>query len=180
MKKVQINYSGDTKTVSYNVWKKGIENPEKFFGKLFPGSVRGTGNEIERDGDDTGGEITIFPYVGAGSSTYRYSITENTIKKSDIRKIVKEEIIKALKEAIEPSEYLKQKFPEVIEYDRTTKLSDLNWTVLTNKQWTNEDAYEFQSAAGYSPMGYGGPYKFDEESIDGGNFEYTWHCAASS
>ena len=105
---------------------------------------------------------------------------ENTIKKSDIRKIVKEEIQKVLKEAIEPSEYLKQKFPEVIEYDRTPKLSNLNWTVLTNKQWTDEDAYEFQSAAGYSPMGYGGPYKFNEEIIDGGKFEYTWYCAASS
>lgn len=102
------------------------------------------------------------------------------MKKSDIRQMIKEEIKKALSEMREPSDQLQKKFPEVLQYDTQQKLSSLHWLVITTKKWTNDDASEFQSAAGYSPMGYGGPYKFREEVLSDGKFEYKWHSAASS
>jgi len=99
---------------------------------------------------------------------------------SDLRKIIREEITGVLKEMIEPSEFLKKNFPEVIEYESNRRMSDLNWKVITNDRWTDDRAVYFQSKAGYSPMGYGGPYKFEEEILPDGKFKYTWHCASSS
>ena len=102
------------------------------------------------------------------------------MKKSDVRKIIKEEVKKALSEMRDPLDRIEKEFPEVLGYDWDQKLSSLHWEVITTKKWTNDDASEFQSAMGYSPMGYGGPYKFREEILGKENFGYKWHCAASS
>ena len=95
------------------------------------------------------------------------------MKKLDLRNMIKEEIRNVLMEDT-------MKFPEVIEYKKDRKLSDLKWKVITTEKWTQDRAAEFQSAKGYSPAGYGGPYKFDENILPDGKLEYTWQCSASS
>lgn len=85
-----------------------------------------------------------------------------------------------LQETVEPSDFLKRKFPDVIEYDKNKVGSDINWMVVTTDTWKYDRAAEFQEAAGYHSMGYGGPYEFKLNNQEGNKFTYTWHCAASS
>jgi len=102
------------------------------------------------------------------------------MKTEYLMKIIKEEINKVLAEMVEPADYLKKQFPDVIEYDKERKLSNLYWTVITIKQWSVDDASEFQEKVGYSPMGYGGPYEFSETKLPQNKFKYTWYCNAAS
>jgi len=102
------------------------------------------------------------------------------MKASYLRKIIKEEIRKVLKETIGQSDKVKREFPDVITYDRQQKMSDLVWTVTTTDTWESDKAASFQEAIGYSPMGYGGPYNFRMLKQEGDKFIYTWTCAASS
>lgn len=102
------------------------------------------------------------------------------MKIEEFKKLIREEIQNAIKEMVAPTDFLQKKFPEIVEYDREKKMSDLYWTVITIKQWNIERASDFQEAIGYSPMGYGGPYQFEEEKLPDNKFKYTWYCGATS
>jgi len=75
---------------------------------------------------------------------------------------------------------IKSQFPEVIEWSKNSFLSDLKWKVVSKKKWDRKRASEFQTAVGYAPEGYGGPYKFQDKQNSDGTFTSTWNSGASS
>ncbi|GJQ43849.1 MAG: hypothetical protein JETCAE03_33470 [Ignavibacteriaceae bacterium] len=77
-------------------------------------------------------------------------------------------------------ENLKSEFPEIKSWNNNKRFSSLYWTVITKKDWKMNRAEDFQDAAGYSPMGYGGPYEFQSKKNDDGTYTITWHCGATS
>lgn len=81
---------------------------------------------------------------------------------------------------IAPSDFLKNKFPSTIQYDRERIGSQMQWTLKSSEKLNKNKIEEFQTSAGYAPQGYGGPFKLQEKSLPNGTFEYTWTCYSSS
>jgi CRISPR/Cas system CMR-associated protein Cmr5 small subunit len=77
-------------------------------------------------------------------------------------------------------EDIKTKFPEVEEWDRKKQGSMLNWEVVSKKDWKMDKAEDFQEQAGYSPLGYGGPYNFKSKKNIDGTYTITWQSGATS
>ena len=89
------------------------------------------------------------------------------------------EVDDMLKE-VSPSDLVKKEFPEVLNYDRQTVRSDINWKILTSKKMDKNRIGLFQAAVGYDPNGYGGPFRIQEVPQSDGKFQYSWTSWASS
>lgn len=81
---------------------------------------------------------------------------------------------------IAPSQFIKNKFPSVIDYDRVKRGFDIYWTLHSTEKMTVDNIGDFQKYAGYHPAGYDGPNIFREKILPDGTFEYTWTCYSSS
>ena len=99
---------------------------------------------------------------------------ENKSLKAKVAMYYRQNEFKLIKEDI------KSKFPEIEEWDRNKKFSDLLWKVTSKKKWDEKKAGEFQSQAGYDPAGYGGPYEFNQKKNIDGTFTITWKSGATS
>lgn len=56
------------------------------------------------------------------------------------------------------------------------------FVMVSNRQPTSEEVYRQQGQLGYSPCGYGGPYKVQSVKLPGGIcgvYATTWECAGS-
>jgi len=77
-------------------------------------------------------------------------------------------------------EDIKSKFPEVEEWDRNKVGSTINWKIVSKKKWNSKKAAQFQTQAGYDPMGYGGPDEYKEKKNIDGTFTISWSSGANS
>ena len=116
----------------------------------------------------TGLRDELVKYLTPEEKQYLRDLTRTTIRNaSEIKEIA-------------PSEFLKNKFPHLIEYDRNRMGSEMKWILTSTEQVDKNQIADFQASAGYAPQGYGGPFKFQEKTLPNGTFEYTWTCYSSS
>lgn len=66
-----ISYNGRSIKVSSEVFEDNSEL-ENILKKNFPGTIRGSGNEINRDLEN--GKLTIFPFVGVDGTTFEINV----------------------------------------------------------------------------------------------------------
>ncbi len=88
------------------------------------------------------------------------------MKKSELRKMIREEIEKLNEDA------------KIFSSKKDRIGNTIYWMVITDKKWNEDDAGKYQTEKGYSPNPYGF-YKFKEEKI-GNKYKYTWTSTASS
>ena len=101
------------------------------------------------------------------------------MKKSQLVEIIKEEIKSVLQE-MELYDFLKEEFPMLIDYDKKRRGSEIEWTISSHEKIDKGTISDFQEKAGYSPAGYGGPYKIKETEMPDGTFKYEWISGATS
>lgn len=89
------------------------------------------------------------------------------------------ESLKNLNET-KPSDFIKNKFPSVVNYHIEKMGIELRWILISSKKLDINKIGDFQASAGYAPQGYGGPYKLQEKNLPDGTIEYKWICYSSS